>query len=82
MNNAGFGKEGGRISHRRNQGNAPIKFEIADDLSYWSAEIPGKIAAKAEALTGPMTPPDKEFKLSMHLEARLVQEQLQHGERL
>ncbi len=38
---------------------APIKFEIADDLAYWQAEIPGKIMAKAEALTGPMTPPGK-----------------------
>ena len=38
---------------------APIKFEIAEDLSYWSAEIPGKVLAKAEALTGPMTPPGK-----------------------
>jgi hypothetical protein len=38
---------------------APIKFEIADDLSYWSAEIPGKALAKAEALTGPTTPPGK-----------------------
>jgi hypothetical protein len=38
---------------------APIKLEVADDLSYWSAEIPGKIVAKAEALTGPMTPPGK-----------------------
>jgi hypothetical protein len=38
---------------------APIKFEIADDLSYWSAEIPGKVVAKAEALAGPMTPPGK-----------------------
>jgi hypothetical protein len=38
---------------------APIKFEISDDLSYWSAEIPEKVAAKAEALTGPMTPPGK-----------------------
>lgn len=37
----------------------PIKFEIADDLSYWNAEIPGKIIAKAEALTGPTTPPGK-----------------------
>jgi hypothetical protein len=36
---------------------APIKFDIADDLSYWGAEIPGKIAAKA--LTGPMTLPGK-----------------------
>src|SRR5713226_2621904 len=38
---------------------ARIKFEVADDLAFWSAEIPGKIVAKAEALTGPMTPPGK-----------------------
>jgi hypothetical protein len=38
---------------------APIKFEVAEDLSYWSAEIPGKVVARAEALTGPMTPPGK-----------------------
>ena len=38
---------------------APIEFEIADDLSSWSAEIPGKVLAKAEALTGPTTPPGK-----------------------
>ena len=38
---------------------APIRFEIADDLSYWSTEIPGKVVAKAEALTGPMTPSGK-----------------------
>lgn len=38
---------------------APIKFEISEDLAYWSVEIPGKIIAKGEALTGPMTPPGK-----------------------
>ena len=38
---------------------APIKFEISDDLGYWSAEIPGKVLAKAEALGGPTTPPGK-----------------------
>ena len=38
---------------------APIKFEIAEDLAYWSAEIPGKVFAKGEALTGPMTPTGK-----------------------
>ena len=37
----------------------PIRFEVADDLSYWSAEVPGKVVAKAEALTGPMTPTGK-----------------------
>jgi hypothetical protein len=38
---------------------APIKFEIADDLAYWSAEIPGRVVARGEALTGPTTPPGK-----------------------
>jgi hypothetical protein len=37
----------------------PIKFEIANDLSYWSAEIIGRVVARGEALTGPMTPPGK-----------------------
>lgn len=37
----------------------PIKFEVADDLSYWSAEIPGRVVARGDALTGPMTPPGK-----------------------
>jgi hypothetical protein len=34
----------------------PIEFEVADDLSYWRATIPGKVEAAAEALTGPTTP--------------------------
>jgi hypothetical protein len=46
------------IAELRGQDFAPIKF-VAEDLSYWSAEIPGKVLAKAEALTGPMTPPGK-----------------------
>jgi hypothetical protein len=37
----------------------PIKIEVADDLSQWSAEIPGIVTARAEALSGPMTPPGK-----------------------
>lgn len=37
----------------------PIEFEIAADLAYWRAEIPGRVIARAEALTGPMTPPGK-----------------------
>jgi hypothetical protein len=35
---------------------APIEFEIADDLAWWRAAIPGKVEARAEALTGPTTP--------------------------
>ena len=34
----------------------PIKFEVADDLAHWSAEIPEKLKAQGEALTGPTTP--------------------------
>jgi hypothetical protein len=37
----------------------PIKFEVANDLAYWSAEIPGRVFARGEALTGPMTPQGK-----------------------
>jgi hypothetical protein len=41
----------------------PIEFEVADDLAYWRAEIPGKIVASAEALTGPTTPPGQRVQL-------------------
>jgi hypothetical protein len=41
----------------------PISFALADDLAYWRAEIPGKVAAAAEALTGPTTPPGKRVQL-------------------
>jgi hypothetical protein len=36
---------------------APIEFEVAGDLAMWRAAIPGKIEAKAEALSGPTTLP-------------------------
>ncbi|WP_214368139.1 DUF1326 domain-containing protein [Pseudonocardia sp. H11422] len=35
---------------------SPIEVSIADDLASWSAEIPGRLTARAEALTGPTTP--------------------------
>ena len=35
---------------------APIEFELADDLSSWSVEVPGKAKGSAEALTGPTSP--------------------------
>lgn len=58
---------------------SPIKFEIADDLSYWSAEMPGKIVAKAEALTGPTTLRVNGFKPLTRLAVRWVLGQLLHG---
>jgi hypothetical protein len=41
----------------------PITFEVADDLAYWRAEIPGKVVAAAEALSGPTTPPGARVQL-------------------
>lgn len=42
---------------------APIAFEVADDLAYWRAEVPGKVVARAEALSGPTTPPGQRVQL-------------------
>jgi len=41
----------------------PISFAVADDLAYWHAEVPGRVTAAAEALTGPTTPPGKRVQL-------------------
>src|ERR671919_210473 len=42
-NAGGFMAELGKlIGDMRGIDYAPIRFEVADDLSYWSAEIPGK----------------------------------------
>ncbi len=41
----------------------PITFEIADDLAYWAAEVPGKATAQAEALTGPTALPGQRVQL-------------------
>ncbi|HEV8594855.1 MAG TPA: DUF1326 domain-containing protein [Thermoplasmata archaeon] len=37
----------------------PIEFEVERNLARWRAEIPGRVVARAQALTGPMTPPGK-----------------------
>ena len=41
----------------------PIMFEVAKDLAQWRAEIPGKVKAFAEALSGPTTPPGARVQL-------------------
>jgi hypothetical protein len=41
----------------------PITFDVADDLAYWRAEVPGKVVAAAEALSGPTTPPGARVQL-------------------
>src|SRR5687768_9007508 len=35
---------------------APIEFELGEKLAHWSLKVPGKIEARATALTGPTTP--------------------------
>jgi hypothetical protein len=37
----------------------PIAIEIADDLAFWQVQVPGRVSGRAEALTGPTTPPGK-----------------------
>jgi hypothetical protein len=38
---------------------APIDLQISDDLSSWRVEVPGKITAASELLTGPTSTPGK-----------------------
>ena len=42
---------------------APIEFEVADDLEWWSARIPGRVEARGEALTGPTTRPGQRVQI-------------------
>jgi hypothetical protein len=42
---------------------AAIEIEVAEDLASWRAEIPGKVTATAEALSGPTTPEGKRVQL-------------------
>ena len=41
----------------------PIELEVAEDLAHWHAEIPGRVKAFAEALSGPTTPPGARVQL-------------------
>ncbi len=49
----------GLIAELRGIEFARIEFEVADDLAFWRAEIPGKVVASAEALTGPTSLPGR-----------------------
>ena len=37
--------------------------EVADDLAFWRAEIPNRVVGRAEALTGPTTPPGQRVQM-------------------
>lgn len=60
------GREGGwpaqfasLIQELRGIESAPIEFDVAEDLRYWRAEIPGKVDLRVAALTGPTSDPDR-----------------------
>jgi hypothetical protein len=42
---------------------APITVEVAEDLSTFRAEVPDRVSATAEALSGPTTPPGARVQL-------------------
>jgi hypothetical protein len=42
---------------------APIDLEIADDISSWSVEVPGKVKGAAELLTGPTSTPGQRMEV-------------------
>ena len=48
-----------KIGEMRGIEFVPITFEVANDLAFWTVEIPGRVKGRAEALTGPTTPPGK-----------------------
>jgi hypothetical protein len=66
-----FGGQGGGwpagfadlVGNLRGTEYAAITFELADDLAHWRAEVPGRVVAAAEALTGPTTPPGQRVQL-------------------
>ncbi|MFE2265589.1 DUF1326 domain-containing protein [Streptomyces griseosporeus] len=53
----GWPREFVEMFHGEMQGMdfAPITVEVDDDLASWRAEVPGRVTAAAEALTGPTT---------------------------
>ena len=51
------------VGEMRGVEKASISIEVDDDLASWSAEIPGRVTATAEALTGPTTPPGQRVQL-------------------
>ena len=54
----GWPAEFGEMFHPEMRGMdvAPVHVEVDEDLATWRAEVPGRVTATAEALTGPTTP--------------------------
>ncbi|MEU2562014.1 DUF1326 domain-containing protein [Streptomyces longispororuber] len=57
------GEFGSLISELRDVQYAPVHFDAAEDLSYWRADVDGKVAVGATALTGPTADPARRVQL-------------------
>ncbi|QCX74672.1 hypothetical protein C9F11_04845 [Streptomyces sp. YIM 121038] len=57
------GEFGSLISELRDVQYAPVRFDAAEDLSYWRADVGDKVAVGAVALTGPTADPDRRVQL-------------------
>ncbi|GHE39320.1 hypothetical protein GCM10018785_06150 [Streptomyces longispororuber] len=57
------GEFGSLISELRDIQYAPVHFDAAEDLSYWRADVDGKVAVGATALTGPTADPTRRVQL-------------------
>jgi hypothetical protein len=59
-----------KIGELRGVEFVPIEFEVAEDLAFWRAEIPGRVSGRANALSGPTTPAGKRVQtLTLRLSA-------------
>lgn len=54
---------GALISDLREVRHAPVRFEAAEDLGHWRAEVPGAVRVGAKALTGPTADPSRRVQL-------------------
>ncbi len=42
---------------------APVEFDMDENLGWWRARVPGRVEARAEALTGPTTAPGRRVQI-------------------
>ncbi|MEV5978341.1 DUF1326 domain-containing protein [Streptomyces sp. NPDC052114] len=57
------GQFGSLISELREVRYAPVRFDAAEDLSYWRAGVADKVTVGATALTGPTADPSRRVQL-------------------
>jgi hypothetical protein len=73
---AGFAS---KIGETRGVEFVPITFEVAEELAFWRAEIPGRVVGRAEALSGPTNRRANASKPSIRLARKLDPDRLPPG---